>query len=80
MRAIAMLATAATFVTHAAHADVKRHESIPESLRGSWAPSADACKSGDKSIVVVAAKAYSSPKANCAVVWVSETAAARGPV
>jgi len=80
MRAIAILAAAATLVAHAAIADVKRHELIPEQLRGSWAPSADACKNADKSIIVLAAKAYTSSEATCAVAWVSETAAARGPV
>jgi hypothetical protein len=80
MRAIAILATAATFVAHAAVADVKRHEFIPESLRGSWAPSVEVCTSADKSVIVETAQAYTSPGANCAVIWVSETAAARGPV
>src|SRR5258708_36774904 len=80
MRAIAILAAAATLVAHAAQADVKRHASIPEQLSGSWAPIADACKNGDKAIVVMAAKSYTSPQANCTVIWVSETAAARGPV
>jgi hypothetical protein len=81
MRATAILAiTTATFVSHAAVADVKRHEFIPESLRGSWAPSTEVCKDSDKSIVVVSAKTYSSSEANCTVVWVSETAAARGAV
>ena len=80
MRAIAILATAAAFVSHVAVADVKRHESIPEQLRGSWAPSADACKNADKSVIVVAAKTYGRAEANCAVAWVSETAATRGPV
>lgn len=80
MRIIAILAALATLVAHAAQADVKRHEFIPESFRGSWAPGTDACKNGDKSIVVVAAKSYTSLDANCTVGWVSETAAARGPV
>jgi hypothetical protein len=79
MRGIIILATAATLLAHVAVADVKRHEFIPESLRGSWAPSTDACKNADKSIIVVAAKTYSSSEANCTVAWVSETAAARGP-
>jgi hypothetical protein len=79
MRAIAILATAAALVAHAAFADVKRHEFIPESLRGSWAPSTEVCKNADKSIIVLAAKAYTSSEAKCTVVWVSETAAARGP-
>jgi hypothetical protein len=80
MRAIAILAATAAVVSHAAVADVKRHESILESLRGSWAPSTAVCKDGDKSIIVVAAKTYVSSEANCRVGWVSETVAARGPV
>jgi hypothetical protein len=80
MRAITILAATATLVVHAALADVKRHAFIPEPLQGSWAPGTDACKSADKSVVVVTAKSYTSPEANCTVVWVSETAAARGPV
>jgi hypothetical protein len=80
MRTIATLATAAMLVSQAAVADVKRHQFIPESFRGSWAPSADACKNADKSIIVLSAKTYTSSEANCTVAWVSETAAARGPL
>ena len=81
MRASAILAiTAATFVSYAATAGVKRLDSIPDSLRGSWAPSADACANADGSIIVVSANTYSSAEANCRVVWVSETAGARGAI
>jgi hypothetical protein len=81
MRATAILAiTTATFVSHAAVADVKRHEFIPESLRGSWAPSTEVCENANNSIIVVSAKTYTSSEANCMVLWVSETAAARGPM
>jgi len=80
MRAIAILASTLTFVAHAAVADVKRHADIPESLRGSWAPSTAVCKDAGKSIIVIAAKTYVSSEANCRVGWVSETAAARGPI
>jgi hypothetical protein len=81
MRASAILAiTTAMFVSHAALADVKRHEFIPESLRGSWAPSTEVCKNADKSIIVVSAKTYTSSEANCTIVWVSETPAVRGPI
>jgi hypothetical protein len=58
---------------------VKRHASIPEPLRGSWAPSADACKNEDKSVVVLSAKAYTGSERSCSVLWVSETASVRGP-
>ena len=80
MRATAILATTATFISHAAVADVKRREFIPESLRGSWAPTTEVCKNADKSIIAISAKTYTSSEANCTVVWVSETAAARGPI
>ena len=80
MRTIAVLTTAAMFVAHAALADVKRHEFVPESLRGSWAPSTEVCKNADKSIVVLSAQTYTSSEANCRVMWVSETAAAGGPL
>ena len=58
---------------------VKRHASIPEPLRGSWAPSAEGCKNEDKSAVVLSAKAYTGSEGSCSVLWVSETASVRGP-
>jgi hypothetical protein len=80
MRATAIAAiAAATFVSHAAVA-VKRHASIPEPLRGSWASSTEACQRADKSIIIVSAKTYTSSEANCTVGWVTVTAAARGPM
>ncbi|OAF12989.1 hypothetical protein AYJ54_45450 [Bradyrhizobium centrolobii] len=64
--------------SQAAIADVKRHGSIPETLQGSWAMSADACKIADKSAVALAAKTYTGPAGNCTVMWVSETAGPHG--
>jgi hypothetical protein len=58
---------------------VKRHASIPEPLRGSWAPSAEGCKNEDKSAVVLSAKAYTGSEGSCSVLSVSETASLRGP-
>jgi hypothetical protein len=81
MRATVILAiAAATAVTHAASADVKRHEFIPVPLRGSWAPRADDCKNAGKAVIVVSDKTYVSAEANCTVMWVSETAATRGSI
>jgi hypothetical protein len=48
---------------------VKRHASIPEPLRVSWALSAEACKNEDKSVVVLSAKVYTRSEEswrNCA--------------
>jgi hypothetical protein len=75
-----LLAFLAVLVSHAAAADVKRHEFIPASLRGTWAPSAQVCENADKAAIVVSAKTYVSAAADCMVMWVSETAAARGPM
>jgi len=58
---------------------VKRHTSIPEPLRGSWALSADGCKNEDKSAFVLAAKVFTGSEGSCSVLWVSETASLRGP-
>ena len=79
MRIIGALIVVNMLASQAAVADVKRHASIPEPLRGSWAPNSDNCKSDDKSIIVLAAKAYTSAETTCAVDWVAETAGPRGP-
>jgi hypothetical protein len=79
MRVLATLIGMIVLVPGAALADIKRHAMIPEALQGSWAPSADNCTAGDKAIIVLAAKAYSSGDTNCSVDWVSETAGPRGP-
>ena len=49
-------------------------------LRGSWAPAAEGCEKAAKSMITVSATTYTSSEANCKVVWVSETPAARGPI
>src|SRR6266436_3682118 len=58
---------------------VKRHASIPEPLRGSWALSADACNNQDKSAFVLSANSFTGSEGSCSVLWVSETASVRGP-
>jgi hypothetical protein len=80
MRIVAALIAAIALASQAAVADIKRHESIPEALRGSWALSSDSCRADDKSAIVLAAKAYSSAETRCAVDWVSETPAPHGPI
>jgi hypothetical protein len=80
MRAAGLLTVVAVFLSPTASADVKRHISIPESLWGSWAPSAETCDQAGKSIIALAAKSYVSPEASCTVDWVAETPGARGPI
>jgi hypothetical protein len=66
--------------SQAAIADIKRHASVPEALQGSWAASADACKSADKSGISLGANAYVGPAGNCTVLWLSETAGPQGAI
>jgi hypothetical protein len=81
MRATTILAiAAAAFVSNTTVAKVKRIEFIPESLRGAWAPSAEGCDKAAKAVITVSATTYTNSQANCSVIWVSETPAARGPL
>jgi hypothetical protein len=66
-----LLAVIVVFSSHPAVA-VKRHASIPEPLRGSWAPSAEACKNEDKLVVVLSAKAYTGSEESCSILWVAK--------
>src|SRR5260221_687362 len=68
-----------TFMSHGFAGDV-RHNSIPKSFFGTWAPSPQVCKDADKSVIVLSAKTYGSSMANCTVNWVNETASTHGPV
>src|SRR5262249_24880766 len=69
---------ASVLLLGAALADV-RHVSVPEWLWGTWAPSAELCRD-DKSIIVMSEKSYMTSQANCTVQWLTETAAADGPI
>ena len=69
---------ASVLLLGAALADV-RHASVPEWLWGTWAPSAELCRD-DKSIIVMSEKSYMTSQANCTVQWLTETAAADGPI
>jgi hypothetical protein len=60
-----------------ANAHVVRHNGIPDTYRGTWAPAPAACKDG-KAIITLSAKAYVGPAGSCVVDSVSETAEPRG--
>jgi len=80
MRIVGAFIVVIVLASQAALADVKRHASIPETLHGAWSPSAGGCGADDKSVIELAAKAYTSTAAKCAVDWVAETAGPRGPI
>jgi hypothetical protein len=77
MRAAVILAIIAAFVSHPAPSYVVRHAAVPEPLRGTWAATGEDCKNADKS-TVISEKMYVDPDRSCSVLWVAETAAARG--
>jgi hypothetical protein len=61
-----------------AAADEIRHNTLPASLVGAWAQSADNCAKGDKSNFNIATFGYGGPDGNCAVVVVVETPGSKG--
>ena len=65
-------------VSVVATADVVRHSSLPEAYWGTWVATAEPATEG--AVIMLSAKSYVSGEANCTVVWVSQTASARGSV
>jgi hypothetical protein len=62
-------------------ADVKRLAEIPKSLRGAWAPNADACaNAADQSIIILSGKSYTSSQTSCRVINVSATPGTSRPI
>ena len=80
MRGALALALVAIVAAGAALADVKRRETVPESLWGKWAPSPELCATGDRANIELSAKAYLRQGANCGVRWVSEVPGLDGPI
>ena len=78
MRNPVFLAVFAIPVSRVATADVVRRGSIPESYAGTWIASAGT--ELDKSVIVLSAKTYVGPEANCGVDTVSQTGGARGSI
>ena len=74
-----LLVFIATFAPQAATArgGLKMVGSIPEIYWGTWA--AGPCKDGDKTTIVLSAKAYAGPLGKCDVESVSETPSPKGP-
>ena len=79
MRKAVLLVFIATFAPQAATArgGLKMVGSIPEIYWGTWA--AGPCKDGDKTTIVLSAKAYAGPLGKCDVESVSETPSPKGP-
>jgi hypothetical protein len=78
MRWMALLTSIVALLLQAANAHVVRHSSIPQAYWGTWTTTGATCADGDKSAIVLSAKAYVGPAARCAVDSVSETPGEQG--
>lgn len=79
IRPVLTVLAAALFSAAALASDV-RLLSFPESVQGSWAPSADACKGSALGKVEITAKTHSTADASCEISWITVTASRDGPV
>ena len=80
MRSAYIIAIAPVFAATVAFAShVVRLAAMPEPFWGKWAPSAEACKTEDKSVVITA-KTYVSSGKECTVKSVSKTPGAHGSI
>jgi len=71
---------AVTLFGAAASASDVRILSFPDSVRGTWAPSADACKGSAPGKVEIAAKTHSTADQSCEISWITVTPSRDGPV
>jgi len=78
MRVAVLLAIIAAVMSHPAASYVVRHTSVPAPLHGIWAATDEDCGRPGK-YIVISDKTYIDHDKSCGVLWVSETAAARGP-
>jgi hypothetical protein len=78
MRITAILIIAAAAMSTIANASDVRRSALPDSLQGTWAPSAEACGKSDQTKLVIATKKYTRGDAACDIFWVTVTAAPNG--
>ena len=64
----------------AAFASDVRVLTLPDSVRGAWAPDANACKGSGNGKIAIAARDHSTADANCKIAWITVTASRDGPV
>jgi hypothetical protein len=77
--AAVLLLVAASISSDPAIAYVKRIASLPQSLWGVWAPSAEACNDADRLAAVLSARSYKSSQLSCDFIELSTTPGPNGP-
>ncbi len=80
MRIEPLVVIAALLSTTTAFAGDVRVPSLPQTVIGAWAPSADACVGSGPGKIDIAAKQHSDPEASCTIAWITVTASREGPV
>ena len=79
MRLLVPLTIIAFLMPLAAEAQLVRHNSIPETYWGTWAPADANCQDAKKSSIAVSAQAYESSTTSCVVKYVRRIPGPKGP-
>jgi hypothetical protein len=79
MRLLVPLTLIAFLMPQVADAQLVRHNSIPETYWGTWAPADANCQDAKKSSIAVSAQAYESSTTSCVVKYVRRIPGPKGP-
>src|SRR5258708_5339785 len=79
-RLLAFISIVSAVTIQAASGDEVRHSTFAGTVQGTWAPSAELCKAGDKSNVVISETKYTDADGTCSVDSVVERAGVPGPI
>jgi hypothetical protein len=79
MRLLVPLTLIAFLMPRVADAQLLRHNSIPETYWGTWAPADANCQDAKKSSIAVSAQAYESSTTSCVVKYVRRIPGPKGP-
>jgi hypothetical protein len=76
---VQILVLAGFSITDALASDVRILQ-LPDSVIGTWAPSADDCSGSGRDAINISAKRHSTADATCEISWVTVTPSRDGPV
>jgi hypothetical protein len=79
MRLLVPLTVITFLMPQVADAQLVRHNSIPETYWGTWAPADANCQDANKSSIALSDHAYESSTTNCVVKYVRRTPGPKGP-
>ena len=72
MRSTVLLTSLALLSSQIADAREIRHDAVPESFWGTWAPGTGDCKDAKNPPIVLSAKSYAGPAGSCVILYVTE--------